>query len=104
MPGTVLIALHALPHLILSATICHSNRKLKEFSSNRPARSGMVSTRMKVLRGQLRMHFYECMALQGNAGVSFIHQRFSKQSFWSIRKPLAVPCHCSLKPMVHYKS
>lgn len=104
MPGTVLIALHVLLHLMLSATVCHSNRKLKELPSNRPARSRMLSIRMKVLREQLRMHFYECMALQGNAGVSFIRQTFSKQSSRSIRKPLAVPCHGSLKPMVHYKS
>ena len=64
MPGTVLIALPALPHLIFSATVCHSNRKLKEFFSNRASKSRMLSIRMKVLRKQLRMHFYEFMALQ----------------------------------------
>ena len=66
---SILAHMHAHPYLILSATVCHSNRKLKEFSSNSTARSRMLSIMMKVLREQLRVHFYEFMALLWIASV-----------------------------------
>lgn len=58
MSGTVLIALHILSHLILSATACHSNRKLEEFLSNRASTEQDASHQEESAKGAIRNAFY----------------------------------------------